>query len=66
MTHPVQQTKPDTAHEHLPTAFGAEALEQAWFDAPKNPRGSAPPAPGEKAEKLGDFLGDPLADHWLR
>ena len=63
MNHPVQQTKPESAHEHFAAPPGVEALEQAWFDQPKNPRGSAPP---QAAEKLGDFLGDPLADHWLR
>lgn len=42
-----------------------ELLEQAWFDAPPSTRRpSAPPAKAE--ETVGAFLGDELADAWLR
>jgi hypothetical protein len=60
MTHPVQLESMPTAPPSTP-----EPLEQAWFEAPRSrrPTSSPPPAP---TEKLGDFLGDPLADRWLR
>ena len=46
------------------TATEAE-LAEAWFDAPPSSsrRPSAPPAP---VRAVGEFLGDPLADAWLR
>jgi hypothetical protein len=45
------------------TATDAE-LGEAWFDAPPSStrRPSAPPP----ASAVGEFLGDPLADSWLR
>lgn len=49
----------------LPVA--PEHVENAWFDAAKvnlgTRRSSLPPAP---VEKVGEFLGDELADSWLR
>lgn len=40
-------------------------LAEAWFDAPppSTRRSSVPPAP---VSAVGEFLGDPLADAWLR
>ena len=42
-------------------------LEQLWFDTPPasgvRRMSSAPPPP---VEKLGEFLGDPDVDAWLR
>jgi hypothetical protein len=47
-----------------PTASDAE-LAVAWFDEPhpSSRRTSVPPAP---VSAVGEFLGDPLADAWLR
>jgi len=41
-------------------------LAEAWFDAPpaSSRRPSSPPPPPVSA--VGEFLGDPLADAWLR
>jgi hypothetical protein len=42
-------------------------LEKLWFDTPPPSgvrRSSAPPPP--PAEKVGEFLGDPDVDAWLR
>jgi hypothetical protein len=53
------------AEQLLPVA--PEQIENAWFDAAKagvgTRRSSLPPAP---PEKVGEFLGDELADSWLR
>jgi hypothetical protein len=40
-------------------------LAEAWFDAPppSTRRPSAPPPP---VVEVGEFLGDPVADAWLR
>jgi len=40
-------------------------LAEAWFDAPPSStrRPSVPPAP---VSVVGEFIGDPLADAWLR
>lgn len=39
-------------------------IEQAWFDAPESRRiSSLPPPP---SQQVGEFLGDELADAWLR
>jgi hypothetical protein len=40
-------------------------LAEAWFDAPpaSSRRSSVPPPP---VSAVGEFLGDPLADSWLR
>lgn len=41
-------------------------IEQLWFDTPPPSsvrRSSVPPAP---VEKVGEFLGDPSVDAWLR
>ena len=49
-----------------PPHMATEAeLAEAWFDAPPSSsrRPSAPPAP---VSAVGEFLGDPLADAWLR
>lgn len=43
-----------------------EATEIAWFDEPElaaQRRSSAPPS---SVEKVGEFVGDPLVDSWLR
>lgn len=59
--------QPEIARESTKDVFDAKDLEQAWFDAP--PPSSvrrisvAPPAP---VEKVGEFLGDPDVDGWLR
>lgn len=45
---------------------GEMDLEQLWFDTPPPSsvrRSSAPPPP---VEKVGEFLGDPAVDAWLR
>jgi hypothetical protein len=44
-------------------ALAAEPLQEAWFDEPANRRSSPPSSP---PVSVGDFLGDPLADAWLR
>jgi hypothetical protein len=41
-----------------------EAREQAWFDEQPSARPSSVPPSG--VYRLGEFLGDPLADAWLR
>lgn len=48
--------------EAAPLGRTAEGLEEVWFDeSPRSsPRSSAPPV------SVGEFLGDPLADSWLR
>ena len=49
--------------EPLVTAATADVLEEVWFDeAPQSqgPRSSVPPV------SVGEFLGDELADSWLR
>ena len=40
-------------------------LAEAWFDAPppSTRRGSVPPPP---VSVIGEFIGDPVADAWLR
>ena len=47
--------------------LSADPEEIAWFDAPPSSRvrrtSSAPPP---SHEPVGEFLGDPLADAWLR
>jgi hypothetical protein len=59
--------QPEIALENTKKLLDAQDLEQAWFDAP--PPSSvgrisvAPPAP---VEKVGEFLGDPDVDGWLR
>jgi hypothetical protein len=47
-----------------PNVADAE-LAEAWFDAPppSSRRSSVPPPP---AEPIGEFLGDPFVDSWLR
>jgi len=43
-------------------------LEEAWFDevpASQRSRTSSPPPPSVNV-KVGEFLGDELADSWLR
>ncbi len=57
------KTETDLAVLAPGSAHGPDAVEQAWFDEPRNRRSSAPPPP---VEKVGEFLGDPLADNWLR
>ncbi len=48
-----------------PHAATEGELAEAWFDAPpaSSRRPSAPPPP---VSAIGEFLGDPLADAWLR
>jgi hypothetical protein len=48
-----------------PRAATEAELAEAWFDAPpaSTRRPSAPPPP---VSAVGEFLGDPLADSWLR
>jgi hypothetical protein len=48
-----------------PLAAAQAQLEEPWFDepAPSTRRSSAPPS---SAVRVGEFLGDPLADAWLR
>jgi hypothetical protein len=48
-----------------PHAVTEAELAEAWFDAPppSTRRPSVPPAP---VSAVGEFLGDPLADAWLR
>jgi hypothetical protein len=48
-----------------PTPATDGELAEAWFDAPppSTRRSSLPPAP---VSAVGEFLGDPLADAWLR
>jgi hypothetical protein len=60
-----------TAHADermAPPAVPSEAeLAEAWFDAPpassRRPSSVPPPPP---VSAVGEFLGDPLADAWLR
>ena len=65
----MQDSSPDvtTALEKntlAPAATDAE-LAEAWFEAPPSSsrRPSAPPPP---VSVVGEFIGDPLADGWLR
>jgi hypothetical protein len=46
-------------------ALASMKVEEAWFDAPPSStrRSSAPPPP---VEKVGEFVGDPMIDAWLR
>jgi hypothetical protein len=48
-----------------PQAVTEVELAEAWFDAPppSTRRSSVPAAP---VSAVGEFLGDPLADAWLR
>jgi hypothetical protein len=47
------------------SAVPAEKLEEPWFEEqPVATRSSVPPASG--VFRVGEFLGDPLADSWLR
>lgn len=57
--------QPAPAEEGRTNAQRDAALDDAWFDAPppSGRRSSVPPPP---VEAVGDFLGDPLADAWLR
>jgi hypothetical protein len=54
---------PPAAYERVPVTDGE--LAEAWFDAPppSTRRSSVPPAP---VSAVGEFLGDPLVDAWLR
>jgi hypothetical protein len=67
MTHPVSTKHLDIDSEPVP-ALPAEALELAWFESRDRRPSSRPPssAPPPPVETLGEFLGDPLADRWLR
>ena len=51
--------------ESAPPALTEAELAEAWFDAPppSTRRSSVPPPP---ASVVGEFIGDPLADAWLR
>jgi hypothetical protein len=49
-----------------PPAPSGLALEQAWFDSPPSSRRISTVPPSAPVEKLGEFLGDELADAWLR
>jgi hypothetical protein len=40
-------------------------LAEAWFDAPP-PSTRRTPVPPPPVSVVGEFLGDPLADSWLR
>ena len=57
--------QPPPAEVARDAAQEGAALEDAWFDAPPpcGRRSSVPPPP---VEPVGEFLGDPLADAWLR
>jgi hypothetical protein len=45
--------------------LSSPTLDEAWFDEPppSQRRSSSPPPP---SVKVGEFLGDELADSWLR
>jgi hypothetical protein len=40
-------------------------IEEVWFDAPASSR-TKRPSTNPPPEPVGEFLGDPLADAWLR
>lgn len=42
----------------------SEPLDEMWFD--EAPRSSVPPRSSSAPISVGGFLGDPLADAWLR
>ena len=48
-----------------PQAATEAELAEAWFDAPP-PSTRRPSAPATPVSAVGEFLGDPLADAWLR
>jgi hypothetical protein len=55
----------DDAALAQPQVVSEAELAEAWFDAPppSTRRSSVPPPP---VSAVGEFLGDPLADAWLR
>lgn len=58
-------TLSDSTRDLQALAAAHAQLEEPWFDepAPSTRRSSAPPS---SAVRVGEFLGDPLADAWLR
>jgi hypothetical protein len=66
MTHPVSTKHLESDSEPV-MALPAEAFELAWFETREPRPSSRPPSSAPPpVETLGDFLGDPLADRWLR
>jgi hypothetical protein len=60
----VTKTAEPTSRAHVRPAATEAELAEAWFDAPPSTRRpSVPPAP---VSVVGEFIGDPLADGWLR
>lgn len=59
------QPSPSTRDLSTPSLpnVAPELLEQAWFDAPRSVRRASTP---KAEETVGEFLGDELADAWLR
>ena len=58
-------TLSDSTRDLHALAALATELQEPWFDepTPSSRRSSAPPS---SAVRVGEFLGDPLADAWLR
>lgn len=51
----------------LPPPVPSETeLAEAWFDAPPASSRRTPSVPPPPVSAVGEFLGDPLADAWLR
>lgn len=62
------QPSPSTRDLSTPSLpnVAPELLEQAWFDAPRSVRRASTLPPPKAEETVGEFLGDELADAWLR
>lgn len=59
----MQDSTRDMAALTAPAARGPDPFEEPWFDAPPpNSRSSRPPP----VVYVGEFLGDPEVDSWLR
>ncbi|HEY8072864.1 MAG TPA: hypothetical protein VIF62_02110 [Labilithrix sp.] len=50
----------------LPPVTQSEPALEHWFEAEAPPSSRRPSTPPPPSVKLGEFLGDELADSWLR
>lgn len=53
------------ANAHAPRAITETELAEAWFEAPP-PSTRRPSVPAAPVSVVGEFIGDELADAWLR
>jgi hypothetical protein len=54
-----------TVENRIPPVAPSDPAMERWFDTAPPPSSRRPSQP-PPSEKLGEFLGDPLADAWLR